>query len=941
MSILRFKSSGGGTGGPAANSRSRRLRATVSAIAAMMAVNQQASAQWLTQTITVGKGWTAAYLFVDASSQRILPASPGFPIAPGNPIDKVWLWKAPSSAAQYVIDPATPLSLGGPWVSWGLTNTQNTLSTLIPNAAYLIHSTASTNFTWKIQGQPVPPHYSWDITGLNLIGFSTPANNPPDFQDFLAQDPAVAAVAQIYQYVGGEFSSQPPLNPAPVVSRFYTPVTRGEAFWVSALNVNNTYFGPFQINLPDPNGLSFGTSGGQITFHLVNVTPNPLTVSMSLLPSETPPYGQASIVAPPPLLLEGALNASNLTYAYTVVAPKGGASSWVLPPFGQPGSDVQVVLGVNRFAMGSPRGSLYAGILQFTDSLGFSQVNIPVSASAADNTGLWAGKASVTQVSYDLKSYARNSDGSFVINSTTNFLVTTNPFTLGTTSNLLINDAVSTTLVTNYFTTTNQVINTYFNITAQETTNSYVISSNLNVNYTFTTNIEIDTAVTGYHFTNNSQLLVWETSNTTNAPEIISQITTNLVLVTNEIATVPDGTPVTITNFEYDNYEISSVLVTNGPFEAPMTNTDFTTNYTVALPSSSVAVSHNSVGTSYQTNATSVAAAPTLTNYMTSAEIVDPALSTNYFPVSSPLFVFTNGQNLVSINVATNISEITNILFLYYSTNSLVVSNDYTVFGGVTNLVSATTNEISAEIYNAPFALSFTNATNLTLLYATNPLAVFVTNQLIASVSNYVVAAHNTNLDAVAAPYPLRLIVFNDGNGNCSLLQRVYYGIQQGTNVAVSTTEAALDPSQLGSARRITATHLPWAADNTPWGLSGGPLAQGATLVSSPIIEQYDDQASNPFLHTYHPDHNNLDTESPPHELARGYESYTIERTITLSLGAATNDFLSLTAANSSLSGAYSESITMLGIGSAAKTYQTAGSFSLVRISPISVLTTQ
>jgi len=323
------------------------------------------------------------------------------------------------------------------------------------------------------------------------------------------------------------------------------------------------------------------------------------------------------------LLVEGALNASNLTYAYTPLSANSTVTNWTLPPYGQPGSDVPVTLGVNRFAMTGTNGTLYAGMLQFTDSLGFSQLNVPVSATVTDNSGLWVGTASVNAVSYDLNTPVTNSDGSMVTN--------------------------------------------------------------------------------------------------------------------------PDG--------------------------------------------------------------------------------------------------------------------------------SLMV-------------------------------------------------------------------AHNSALDSVAAPYPLRLIVFSGSNGVCSLLQRVYYGLRQDTNLVVATTQSVLDVSHLNTARRITATHLPWSATNTPWAFSGGALAPGGTYTTT-ITEKYDDQAANPFLHTYHPDHNNLDTGSPPHELPMGSESYEIDRTITMSLTANTNSFINLTTANSSLSGVYNETITLKGLGGSAKTYQTAGTLSLQRVSTISTLTTQ
>ena len=112
--------------------------------------------------------------------------------------------------------------------------------------------------------------------------------------------------------------------------------------------------------------------------------------------------------------------------------------------------------------------------------------------------------------------------------------------------------------------------------------------------------------------------------------------------------------------------------------------------------------------------------------------------------------------------------------------------------------------------------------------------------------------------------------------------------------------------------------------------------------MATTIFEPYDDQAANPFLHTYHPDHNNLNFNfSPPHELPVGSESYNITRQITLGVVANSTDFLSLTTANSSLSGTYSETITLTGLGGATKSYQTVGAFTLKQVSPISTLTTQ
>src|SRR4030095_8898543 len=97
-------------------------------------------------------------------------------------------------------------------------------------------------------------------------------------------------------------------------------------------------------------------------------------------------------------------------------------------------------------------------------------------------------------------------------------------------------------------------------------------------------------------------------------------------------------------------------------------------------------------------------------------------------------------------------------------------------------------------------------------------------------------------------------------------------------------------------------------------------------------------QSSNPFLHTYHPDHDNLDALfSTP--LAQGIESYGVTRQITLSFAAPNNDFNSLTQSSDDLSGNYLEAITFAARGSQTRQYNVLGSFSLKRISDITTLT--
>jgi hypothetical protein len=188
--------------------------------------------------------------------------------------------------------------------------------------------------------------------------------------------------------------------------------------------------------------------------------------------------------------------------------------------------------------------------------------------------------------------------------------------------------------------------------------------------------------------------------------------------------------------------------------------------------------------------------------------------------------------------------------------------------------------------------------------------------------------------------FPLRLILHNQSiNNQVTLLQHVFIGPGANTtNTVIATHENLLDPNQLGAARRITATHLPFTTNNTTWSTSGA-FNSGNVLLFT-VALSYKDQTSNPFLHTFHPDHDNLDANFKT-ILPRGVESYDINRTFKLTFNAPGNDFASLTASAQSRAGTYEETMTIGGQGGASRDFRLSGSFTLQRISPVSTLTTQ
>lgn len=581
-----------------------------------------AQAQWISQSIGLKAGWNAVYLHVDASYDTL---DERIAFDASNPIQEIWLWTPTPTTMQFVQSPQEPVDSGSQWASWkrSAAGGASRLQRLIGNAAYLVYvDTNTVSYTWTVKGKPVAPHYQWTTTGLNFLGFPTVSAAPPSFETFLNLCPELQQNAEIYQYPGGELG---PNNPARVFALRTTPVTRGKAFWIRSGNLFNRYFSPFEIAWSGDNGIDFGEKLGVRSFRLRNLTAGALTVTVHLLPSESPPAGQTNIMGTPPLLVRGSLSPVNLTYAFTELATTN-SHSWTLPAKGQSGSEIEVVLGLDRSTITSAPGELLAGVLRFTDSLGVAQVDAPVKATAGSSAGLWVGGVTVNQVGEYLKTYARTGAG---------------------------------------------------------------------------------------------------------------------------------------------------------------------------------------------------------------------------------LAVDTNGQ--------------------------------------------------------------------------------------------YMVTGINTNLGAVGRPFPLRLILHNpETSGNAVLLQRVYCGMDANTNPVVATSESALNRSYLAQARRISAAHLPWSRDNTPWTFDG-PLALSSTITTTVSLD-YNDQASNPFVHTYHPDHDNLDSRFAT-QLDPGAESYSVQRVIQLEVVMPREDFASRTETGQMLSGNYSETITVLGLPRAgntndARVFETRGTFGLNRIAETPTLTT-
>ncbi len=384
----------------------------------------RASAQWITQTISLKQGWNAVYLHVD-SSYESLHKLIGTGAASTTPITQVWLWQPTLSTAQFVTSPQQPTVSASQWINWQRTASDTSpLQRLTGNDACLVYATSA--YVWNLKGKPVQPNYQWASSGLNFIGFPTPAGQAPLFSDFLAPAPALLQNLQLFQYVGGELSA---VNPAQIFSLRGASVNRGQAYWIRSDASHNSYFAPFELTLGDTRDLRFSDGRGVCGFRVKNLTPAQLTVTLGLLASEAPPGGGA-VPTMPPLLIRGARNATNLTYGCADFT-SGMTPAWTLAPAGQTGAEVEIVLGLNRYAATGNPGDTLAAILRLTDSLGFSQINLPVSATIASSSGLWVGAASVSQVGEYLKTYETDADTNIVTDADGKYFVSSINTNLG------------------------------------------------------------------------------------------------------------------------------------------------------------------------------------------------------------------------------------------------------------------------------------------------------------------------------------------------------------------------------------------------------------------------------------------------------------------------------------------------------------------------------
>jgi hypothetical protein len=179
--------------------------------------------------------------------------------------------------------------------------------------------------------------------------------------------------------------------------------------------------------------------------------------------------------------------------------------------------------------------------------------------------------------------------------------------------------------------------------------------------------------------------------------------------------------------------------------------------------------------------------------------------------------------------------------------------------------------------------------------------------------------------------YPLRVLLHVDDNGVARLLSQVFMGqlAPDPFPLGLCTRETGLKADAKATATRLVSVTMPL---DTEVSTGSGSVALGATLVRT-INVGFNDR-TNPFVHAYHPDHDNKDARGAA--LSAGVESYTISRacsfifTTTPPAGTSTVGWGATV-----IGGSYSETVTGLHKDSITVT----GTFTLRRVSEIGTIT--
>jgi len=185
-------------------------------------------------------------------------------------------------------------------------------------------------------------------------------------------------------------------------------------------------------------------------------------------------------------------------------------------------------------------------------------------------------------------------------------------------------------------------------------------------------------------------------------------------------------------------------------------------------------------------------------------------------------------------------------------------------------------------------------------------------------------------------PFPLYVLMHLDSAGNARLLRQAFSGrlVTSGNPLGLAVTEARVLGASASDVKpmRFYMPMMPAGSPTITATVSPATFLAGSSVLWN-ITHSYNDPV-NPFIHTYHPDHDNLDARFKTN-LGAGKESYTVVRACTFSFTSSPPDGSKVSGWGTTvLGGNYSETLTGLN----KVTLSVSGTFAMRRISEIADL---
>ena len=349
-------------------------------LCALLVTAASVQAQWVDRTYTLLEGWNGVWLAGDASYTTVESHFAGTEVL------EVWRWNPDPDETAFTTTPSTPSANSEEWTVWKSDHTEQALTQMIGNSAYLIRCKSATSLT--IRQLAIPPAATWLISGANFLGFPA-VSGTPTMSSYLASFPSASTTvlapgAQIYKYIGGELSGSNPL----LISAGAERMDPNKAYWFQIPTVGN-FTAPVEYELPSTSGLAFGRSLTAITVGVTNRSTSSMTLTVSVEDSLEAPKDQTPVEVTLPLTRR-IFNSSSNSYTET---PITGPFTVTVAASGR----LDLDFGVNRAGM-TDSSLHYASILRIKDAGNLTDVRLPVSAQAATTAGLWYAQVKVTNV---------------------------------------------------------------------------------------------------------------------------------------------------------------------------------------------------------------------------------------------------------------------------------------------------------------------------------------------------------------------------------------------------------------------------------------------------------------------------------------------------------------------------------------------------------------